>query len=151
MAYSASCAIEFKERDFVPSFHTAWAHKRPLIRKSELPLSEKLKTWNSAAPPPPTPAISFATRADPGSIRHPRSPDSQFLAPFRLRHPIPLPTQTVALWSNLEHVAAGRNPEISVFQIFGARKRSSENTSGYIGTITEPIPERIHFISDISG
>jgi hypothetical protein len=45
----------------------------------------------------------------------------------------------------------GGIPEFQIFRFLGARRRNSENTSGHIGTITEAIPERIHFVSDISG
>ena len=70
---------------------------------------------------------------------------------FRGRHPNPIPSQTVALRATLEHVAEGRNFRISECRFLGAGRRNSENTSGLVGTITEPIPERIDFVTDISG
>jgi hypothetical protein len=100
-----------------------WAHKRHLIWKSECPLSEKLKTWNSGAPPLQHPGF-LCPRADPGPIRHPRPPDSQFLEPFRPRHPTPLAGTTGATPGRSR--ARRRGAESQAFRFSDFRGREGE-------------------------
>jgi hypothetical protein len=101
----------------------------PVTARIRLSTSPFLSSSKSKSAVAPEPVGNFRPR-------HPNPPSRR-----KRRHSGPISSTSLT----------GRNPEISDFQFFGARKCYSENTSGPVGTITEPIPERIHFVTDISG
>jgi hypothetical protein len=102
------------------------------------PLSEKLKTWNSAAPPRRHTGFLWP-HADPGPNHSPRSPDSQFLEPFRLRPPKPPPGANGATpGRSRARRSRGEIPEFQ-FSVFWGRESETPRTRR---VISEPSPSR---------
>jgi hypothetical protein len=107
------------------------------------PLSEKLKTWNSAAPPRRHTGFLWP-HADPGPNHSPRSPDSQFLEPFRLRPPKPPPGANGATpGRSRARRSRGEIPEFQ-FSVFWGRESETPRTRR---VISEPSPSRYLWVS----
>jgi hypothetical protein len=101
------------------------------------------KNWKpKILPPHPSGTRDLPRRAlGPGPNRRPRPPDSQFLEPFRPRHPDPHAGENGATPGRSRARRRGRNLRFSVFQNFGgAKAKSSELTSSHVRTTHEPIP-----------
>ena len=111
----------------------------------DYPLPDKLKICKPVAPPSELPRHA----RDPGPTRHPRPPDSQFLAPFRLRHPNPHPVADVgnSAQSRASHSRVG----IPVFQIFECAKVKFDEIAVAISEKPRAEPRAGRFISDISA
>ncbi len=118
---------------------------------SKVRFPEKIETSKSAAPTPDTQNLPRRAQ-DPGPARSPRGPDSQFLETFHPRHPN---THAGANRSTTTHskdrIFEGDFRFLD-FQISGgAKEKSRVNTPIQIWATHEPRPERIRFVTDISG
>lgn len=110
-----------------------------------------LKTLEFCRPAPPALGISLAARWTPARLSAPGRQILSFSSHFASGIPTPIPSQTVALRADLEHMVRGAESRKFGYPAFGGTKVEPDEGAAAISENPGAVARVYHFISDISG